>query len=340
MYRKFYGFKERPFEITPDTKFVYLSENHQEALAHLQYAVREGKGFSVITGEAGTGKTTLVHMLLGKLDGRVRTSYISNPILDRSDFLNYVCDDLGIESDGMKSRGQSLTALHNFLLTCFAENEKVFLIIDEAQSLEPKLLQEVRLLTNLETSRNKLLHVILLGQPELNKILAEPRFRPLKQRITVRYHLRPLNRKETKEYILYRLKKAGSRDIAIFDTGAIKAIYKYSKGIPRLINIVCDNALLTGFSSEQNRIGKSIIRDVIRDLEGPEKSKGIRLLPIILLILLMIALALFFLQPTFLRYLEFLGNWIGTTPFFSEKWALFRGFLAFFFQDAIFNLWR
>jgi general secretion pathway protein A len=151
MYRKFYGFQERPFEITPDPKFVYLSEIHREALAHLQYAVREGKGFSVITGNAGTGKTTLVHMLLSKLDGRVRTSYIFNPILDRADFLNYVCDDLGIESDGMKSRGQSLTALHDFLLDCFARDEKVFLIIDEAQSLEPGLLQEVRLLTNLDS---------------------------------------------------------------------------------------------------------------------------------------------------------------------------------------------
>jgi general secretion pathway protein A len=296
MYRKFYGFQQRPFEITPDPKFVYLSEIHQEALAHLKYAVREGKGFSVITGEAGTGKTTLVHMLLSKMDGRVRTSYIFNPILDRSDFLNYVCDDLGIASDGMKSRGQSLAALHNFLLACFAENEKVFLIIDEAQTLDPDLLQEVRLLTNLETSKSKLLHVILLGQPELNKILAESRFRPLKQRITVRYHLRSLNRKETKEYILYRLKRGGSRDIAIFDAGAIRAIFKYSKGIPRLINIVCDNALLTGYSQEQNRIGKAIIRDVIRDLEGGEKGGRKRLLTLILLIFLMIIVVLYSLQ--------------------------------------------
>ncbi len=178
MYRKFYGFKERPFEITPDPNFVYLSEIHQEALAHLTYAIREGKGFSVITGEAGTGKTTLVHMLLSKLEGNVRTSYIFNPILDRADFLNYICDDLGIESEGMKSRGQSLTALHNFLLDCFARDEKVFLIIDEAQSLEPELLQEVRLLTNLETSKNKLLHVILLGQPELDQILKEAALSP------------------------------------------------------------------------------------------------------------------------------------------------------------------
>ena len=294
MYRKFYGFKERPFEITPDPKFVYLSEIHQEALARLQYAVREGKGFSVITGEAGTGKTTLVHILLSKLDGRVRTSFIFNPILDRADFLNYVCDDLGIKSDGMKSRGQSLTALHNFLLDCYARDEKVFLIIDEAQSLEPELLQEVRLLTNLETSKNKLLHVILLGQPELNQTLAEPRFRPLKQRITVRYHLRSLRFKETKEYMQYRLKRAGSRNLSIFDHGAIREIYRYSKGIPRLINIVCDNALLTGFSLEKTRIGKNIIRDIVMDLEGPAKGKRKSLLPPLLLILLVLILALFF----------------------------------------------
>ena len=293
MYRKFYGFKERPFEITPDPKIVYLSEIHQEALARLQYAVQEGKGFSVITGEAGTGKTTLVHMLLSKLDGRVRTSFIFNPILDRADFLNYICDDLGIKSDGMKSRGQSLKALHNFLLDCFVRDEKVFLIIDEAQSLEPELLQEVRLLTNLETSKNKLLHVILLGQPELNQILTEPRFRPLKQRITVRYHLRPLRFKETKEYIQYRLKRARSRNLTIFDNGAIREIYRYSKGIPRLINIVCDNALLTGFSQEENRIGKKIIRGVIRDLNGGGERKKRYVLKIIILLMLAGVLILF-----------------------------------------------
>jgi general secretion pathway protein A len=298
MYRKFYGFQERPFEITPDPKFVYLSEIHQEALARLQYAVQEGKGFSVITGEAGTGKTTLVHMLLSKLDGHVRTSFIFNPILDRADFLNYVCDDLGIKSEGMKSRGQSLTALHNFLLDCYARDEKVFLIIDEAQCLEPELLQEVRLLTNLETSKNKLLHVILLGQPELNQILAEPRFRPLKQRIAVRYHMRPLRLRETKAYMQYRLKRARSRDLAIFDNSAIREIYRYSKGIPRLINIVCDNALLTGFSLEKNRIGKNIIREIVTDLEGAKKSSRKSLAPYLLL-LLVLSLVLYFQEAIF-----------------------------------------
>jgi len=272
MYSKFFGLKEKPFEITPDPQFIYLSEKHEEALSHLKYAIREGKGFSVITGEAGTGKTTLVNLLLGTLGAQIRTSYIFNPILDQPDFLNYICDDFGIKSEGMKSRGQSLTALHNFLLDCFAKDEKVFLIIDEAQSLKPDLLQEVRLLTNLETSKKKLLHVILLGQPELNKTLDEPRFRPLKQRITVRYNLPPLDRKETKDYIIHRLKKAGSRNVAIFDKAAIDKIYRYSNGIPRVINIVCDNALLTAFAQGTHHVGKRIIKEVIGDLENSRKK--------------------------------------------------------------------
>jgi general secretion pathway protein A len=294
MYKEFYGFARKPFEITPDPTFKYPSEIHREALAHLQYAIRERKGFTVITGEAGTGKTTLVQILLTSLNGHVRTSYIFNPILDQTDFLNYICDDLGIESNGMRSRGQSLEALHTFLLDSFARDEKVFLIIDEAQSLAPELLQQVRLLTNLETAKNKLLHVILLGQPELNQTLEERRFRPLKQRITVRYHLRPLNFKETKGYILYRLKRAGSKSLSVFDRGAIKEIYRYSRGIPRLVNIVCDNALLTGFSKDVKLIGRSIIREVIRDLEISGKEPNKYLLSIILLILLAFSLAVLF----------------------------------------------
>ncbi len=295
MYCKFYGFRERPFEITPDPRFVYLSEVHREALAHLEYAIREGKGFSVITGEAGTGKTTLVNVLLGKLGGTVRTCFIFNPILDRVDFLNYICDDLGIPSDGTKTRGQSLMALHGFLLDCFDRGEKVFLIIDEAQSLAPDLLQEVRLLTNLETAKNKLLHVILLGQPELNQILREQRFRPLKQRITVRYHLRPLKFKEMKAYMIHRLKRAGARNLTIFTDGAVKEIYKYSRGIPRLVNIVADNALLSGFSTEQKRIGKSIVSDVIKELEGAPHRRERRWWPVAAAMILIFVLALLLL---------------------------------------------
>jgi general secretion pathway protein A len=302
MYEKFYGFKEKPFNITPDPRFVYFSETHKEALAHLRYAIREGKGFSVITGEVGTGKTTLVHTLLNKLDGNVRTAYIFNPVMAPEDFLNYICEDLGLKSDGVKSRGQNLAALHNFLLNCYAQNERVFLIIDEAQSLDTKLLEEVRLLTNLETSTNKLLHVILLGQPELNKALSDERFRALKQRVTTRYNLSTLNLADTKEYILHRLKKAGARNLSVFDESAIKEIYKYSKGIPRVINIVCDNALITGFSQERIRIGKPIIEEVIKDLEGPDATKKRRLLPILLLILIPLLCVLFVMSWPFINH--------------------------------------
>ncbi len=283
MYEKFYRFKEKPFNITPDPKFVYFSETHKEALAHLRYALREGKVFSVITGEVGTGKTTLVHTLLSNADDNIRTAYIFNPVMDPEDFLNYICDDFGLKSDGAKSRGQNLALLHNFLLDCYSKNEKVFLIIDEAQSLNPTLLEEVRLLTNLETAKNKLLNVILLGQPELDKTLADSRFRALKQRITNRYHLSTLNFTDTREYILYRLKKGGARDLSVFDESAIETIHKYSRGIPRLINIVCDNALLTGFSRGRNRITKSIIQEIIRDLEGSHITKKRREPSILLL---------------------------------------------------------
>jgi general secretion pathway protein A len=191
----------------------------------------------------------------------------------------------------------------------------VFLIIDEAQSLETNLLQEVRLLTNLETAKYKLLHVILLGQPELNLTLSEPQFQPLKQRITIRYHLRPLTLKESKEYITYRLKRAGSRDLAIFDNSAIKEIFRYSKGIPRLINIVGDNALLTGFSRDKNRIGKNIIKSVIRDIEIKEnsswsqKSKSFLQAFIILLLLVCVdcGLLYLFLPELFNNILEILS---------------------------------
>jgi general secretion pathway protein A len=218
------------------------------------------------------------------------------------DFLNYICEDLGLKSDGVRSRGQNLASLHNFLLNCYAQNERVFLIIDEAQSLDTKLLEEVRLLTNLETSTNKLLHVILLGQPELNKTLSDERFRALRQRVTIRYNLSTLNLADTKEYIIHRLKKAGARNLSVFDESAIKKIYTYSKGIPRVINIVCDNALITGFSQERSRIGKPIIEEVIKDLEGSGAIKKRRLLPILLLILIPLLCVLFVISWPFINH--------------------------------------
>ena len=272
MYTKFYGLREKPFEITPDPRFLYLSENHKEALAHLTYAVRERKGFTVITGEVGTGKTTLVQTLLSRLDGNTRTAYLFNPKLGSTDFLHYICEDLGLKGQ-KRSKGQYLASLHNFLMSCYARNENVVLIIDEAHTLDPKLLEEVRLLTNLETPKSKLLQVVLMGQPELNEILNRPQFRQLKQRISLRYHMQPLNKEETREYIKKRMRMAGTVDPDIFTPKAVKVIYEYSKGIPRLINIVCDNALLAGYAADQKVIGKSIVCEVINRLDGVNLQK-------------------------------------------------------------------
>ncbi len=270
MYEQFYGLREKPFEITPDPRFLYMSEQHREAYAHLTYALNEFKGFTVITGEVGTGKTTLIQMLLSRLDGHTRTAHLFNPKLSTRDFIKYICNDLGLKTDDLTTKGDLLGLLQNFLLECYARKERVVLIIDEAQTLPPKLLEDVRLLTNLETPKSKLLQVILMGQPELDTILADQRFRQLKQRISVRYHLKPLNRQETKEYVEKRLKVAGARDCHLFEDSAVREIYRRSSGIPRLINVLCDNALVTGYVEEKRAINKGIIREVAKDMEGPQ----------------------------------------------------------------------
>ena len=271
MYEKFYNLKENPFEITPDPKFLYLSENHREALAHLIYAVRERKGFTVITGEVGTGKTTLIQTLLSRLDGHTKTAYLFNPGLGTTDFLNYICEDFGIKAQ-RRTKGQCLAQLHEFLMACYARKENVVLIIDEAQKLDPNVLEEIRLLTNLETPKSKLLQVILMGQPELDEVLNRPQFRQLKQRVILRYRLTPLHKEETEEYIRRRLMLGGAVDPDLFTPKALDQIREYSKGIPRLINIVCDNALLRGYASDQKIIGERIIRDVVNSLDGKNRK--------------------------------------------------------------------
>ncbi len=275
MYTQYFGLKEKPFEITSDPRFLYLSESHKEALAHLVYAVQEKKGFVVITGEVGTGKTTLVQTLLGRMNGSTRTAFLFNPKLDtNSEFLHSICEDLEIKVE-KGTKGDYLLHLNNFLMDCYTKQINVVLIVDEAQTLSPQLLEEVRLLTNLETPESKLLQVVLVGQPELDATLDLPQFRPLKQRISVRYRLQPLNAREMKEYIRRRLRVAGARTTYLFTPKALKRIYKYSKGIPRLINIVCDNALINGYASEKKVIGDDIISEVISDLMGsPRKKTG------------------------------------------------------------------
>lgn len=296
MYTKYYGLKQRPFEISPDPRFLFMGENHREALAHLIYAVQVGKSFTVITGEVGTGKTTLVQALLKKVDGTVRTAHVFNPKLNPVDFLKYICNDLGLKTGSNKSKGEILALFHDYLLECYARKEKVVLLIDEAQALDPALLEEVRLLTNLETPRSKLLQVILLGQPELDKTLADPNFRQLKQRISVRYRIAPLSKNDTTAYIRHRLRAAGARKTELFDAAALKAVYRYSKGIPRLINVVCDNALLTGYASEKKTIGKNIITEVIGNLEIRElhgASRAIKIAALLTLVFVFVGLVYF-----------------------------------------------
>jgi general secretion pathway protein A len=275
MYESFYGLKENPFNVTPNPEYIYLGENHREALAQLLYGVRERKGFIVITGEVGTGKTTLVHYLLNRLNGNshTKTAFLFNPKLSVNDFIRCILKDLGVRDQG-QTKGENLHNLHRYLLNAYQRDERVILIVDEAQGLKPELLEEIRLLSNLETSRSKLLQIVLLGQPELDKTLAQPGFRQLRQRINLRYHLLPLSEKETKEYIEKRMRVAGAKR-SIFTGKAMEEIYQKSGGIPRLINILCDNALLNGYALDQRVVDEKSLREIAKDLNLKGKIHGI-----------------------------------------------------------------
>jgi general secretion pathway protein A len=266
MYESYYGLKENPFNVTPDPKYIYLGENHQEALAHLLYGARERKGFVVITGEVGSGKTTLIHYLLSKLNGNgnTKTAYLFNPKLNANDFIQYILKDLGVEVNG-GTKSSNLYSLYQYLLKAYQNNKKVILIVDEAQGLNAELLEEIRLLSNFETSKSKLLQIILVGQPELKKTLSQLNLRQLKQRINMRYHLNPLSKRETKEYIEKRLRTAGAKG-RLFTEKAIEEIYRRSKGTPRIINILCDNSLLNGYAQDQKNIDDKSVREAARDL--------------------------------------------------------------------------
>ena len=275
MYESFYGLKENPFEVTPNPDYLYLGKNHREALANLLYGVRTKKGFIVITGEVGTGKTTLIHYLLDKLDGNnhTKTAFLFNPKLTANDFIQFILKDLGIRVQG-QSKADYLFDLHRYLLNAYRKDERVILILDEAHGLNPELLEEVRLLSNLETSRSKLIQIVLVGQPELDKTLSQPAFRQLRQRINMRYHLPPLSRKETEEYIDKRLRVAGAQ-APLFTRRAIQEIYRKSRGIPRSINILCDNALLNGFALYQKMVDVKSVREVAKDLKFGKQSRRI-----------------------------------------------------------------
>jgi general secretion pathway protein A len=267
MYTQFYGLNRKPFDITPDPRFIYPSGKHKEAFSTMLYGVRKKKGLVVLTGEVGTGKTLLLRTLLKTLDSTTRSAFIFNPRLTTIDFFQAIAADFGIEN-GHVSKGKFLQQLNAFLLDTLGKGNIALLVVDEAQNLDLQLIEEIRMLMNLETSNEKLLQVILAGQPEFHNLLNIDVIRQFKQRISLRYHLRPLDSKETWEYIRRRLHIAGHNGNRLFTQEAIQGIYEYSGGLPRLINVVCDNALLTGYGLEKKNIDLQIVREVTDDLEG------------------------------------------------------------------------
>ncbi len=267
MYKHFFGFKERPFKLVPNPEYLFLSKSHREAMAHLVYAVGQGEGFVAITGEVGTGKTTLCRAFLDNLDEDTEAAYIFNPIPDAVQLIKAINEEFEIDSEPDNVMGL-IRVLNRFLMKKKADGKDVILLIDEAQNLTRATLEQVRLLSNLETTRSKLIQIILVGQPELRKILDSHELRQLKQRITLSFKLAPLTPDETSAYVKHRLEvAAGGRKID-FKADAIHTVYGYSKGIPRLINIACDRTLLTAYSRDQKTMSGKIARLAIRELKG------------------------------------------------------------------------
>ncbi|MBN2034877.1 MAG: AAA family ATPase [Deltaproteobacteria bacterium] len=268
MYTEFFGLTEKPFELTPSPRFLYMSESHREALALLTYGVTEQKGFVLLTGEVGTGKTTMVHTLLSNLNNDITHVFLSNPILTSEDLLKYVASSAFGKKVQFKSKAEFLLAFEELLQQNRQHQRKFLLIIDEAQRLSFELLEEIRLFSNLETDDGKLLNIFLIGQPELNDILNDPRCRPLLQRISIRHHLSPLSLAETREYASTRLKVAGARDPEnFFHESVIRALHEYSAGYPRLINILADNALLLAYSRGKKKVTSAMIKECHEEMQ-------------------------------------------------------------------------
>jgi general secretion pathway protein A len=269
MYREFYGLMRPPFEMTPDPSFLYLGETHREGLAMLVYAVRARKGFVVLTGEVGTGKTTLLHALLAQLDPEMPSAFLFNPRLEPLDFFRVLFDEFGIETP-CHTKAEYLLTLNRFLIDGLKRNRTALVIIDEAQNLSPEMLEEVRLLSNLETSTSKLLQIMLVGQPELNDMLDRPDLRQLRQRIVLRHHLRPFDEVELAQYVDERLRLAGYTGKGVFKRSALKRLHRVTGGVPRLVNVLCDSALLSGYSRGLTTLDGSAIDEAARELRLPD----------------------------------------------------------------------
>ncbi len=276
MYLSFYGLDEHPFNATPDPRFLFLTPSHREALAQLMYGVQENKGFIVLTGEVGTGKTTLLQTLLKRLDATTAIAYIYNSTLPFEELLEYMLADFGIAKPG-ESRAQRLFALNNFLIERRRAGQNTVLLIDEAQNLDAPTLEQVRMLSNFESTTEKLLQILLVGQPELKVKLDLPELRQLKQRIGLRCRISPLTATETRDYIRTRLRIAGARHAQIFTEAAVQRITEYAGGIPRVINILCDHCLLVGYADQVREIDRDIVERGIQYLEDgalPKRRPG------------------------------------------------------------------
>ena len=268
MYLEHFSLKERPFSISPDPRFLFMSNRYREALAHLTYGVEDGGGFVLLTGEVGTGKTTVCRCLLQQLPEKTRLAFVLNPKLNSVELLATICDELGIEYPEHTTSLKTLTdRLSDYLLKCYEQGLSVVVMIDEAQNIDTEVLEQIRLLTNLETNQKKLLQIILVGQPELQEKLAKRELRQLAQRITARYHLRPLDLKETIAYVLHRVRIAGSRE-SLFSRKSIELLHVKAMGIPRLINTICDRALVAACSRKMNQVNPKIMQDAIVDVLG------------------------------------------------------------------------
>jgi len=274
MYTSFFGLNEKPFTITPDPRYLFMSERHGEGLAHLVYGVTESGGFIQLTGEVGTGKTTLVRTLLGQIPSEVDIALILNPQLTAVEFLTTICEELGIELPRIRSSAKALVdALNRHLLAAHSQGRRTILLIDEAQNLSEGVLEQLRLLTNLETARQKLLQIILIAQPELREKLAQESLRQLAQRVTGRYHLEPLSSEEAFSYIDHRLRVAGALT-EIFDASAKREVYRLSGGVPRIMNVICDRALLGAYSRESRTVDKQLVRKAASEVSGQKVQPG------------------------------------------------------------------
>ena len=267
MYTSFYNLKTKPFQISADPDFMWLGEKHQEALATLKYGVLDNKGFLLLTGDVGTGKTTLINTLIQSLSDDILCASVSDPGLEKLDFFNYIASSFGINQEFL-TKGSFLIGFRKFLLNAYDKNKKVLLIIDESQLLTQELLEEIRLLSNIEKTNTKLINIFFVGQNEFNEIVNQDKNRALRQRLTLNYNIDPLTPDETQKYIEYRLKVAGT-DRTIFDSPAVQEVFMYSGGFPRRINVICDHALLSGYVSDNEIITAQIVQECAKELKIP-----------------------------------------------------------------------